>query len=819
MCELGSFGYKQAIAGISVDGTARRLTREGLDADIATADWQAAGYISELARRSTVFGTYTIRGLPSNYTRVFVSLDADRLHGPRTLRSAPNSECDPATCSFDIEWTNGHAVLRIDTNIVSFEDHAHGSIYVKWEQPVDRGHDTCELATCEPSREPGCEARLYTANRCQFGRCGLALVPPLTAMLLCIAVMYWFPEIFFTAAECHTPARLEAESAKVLWRCRVSTLVMGGLMLLLLAFLYIKYFSCCGEGLCTDESWETDPFVMLTDDSLDSLAVHHVASRAPDGSLRVDQCRDGTYTSCDRDDSDGRRRAESSDNNTISTDSRRLQAQGGGGQISLNCVGSYGAWSICPQCGGQQTRSYIITQAKQGTGTPCPAAHGDQESQPCTGMALQDCQVSWGDWSACPVPLCVGGTGQKTRSTQHDGPFCGGAACPAVETESQNCTVDAQPPADCTVGWRGWSACNAGTLTQTRVAYRTSNERCGGTCNLQGQETRACTMAPTPCSGDWTYSDCFCSVDFNGDVRGARNRTYVIAVQGQPQGTPCPHPSGYMEEQWSGCNHILADCCVAKPVPQFLTADYLRPPCPIDCAGEWSCWSACSLSCGGGVQVRHYEVSTAAAHGGVSCSAQDHTFEERSCNEHACPICELPACTLAEDARPIPRMWPGWCCCWGVLLWLLLAALPLALALANLEPEPEAEHEAAALDQAAPELEKEEEAAEEEEFTMWILFLLDPNGIRHAVEVMSSEWSIETIYDKALAATGIPIEDQILLFGGRRLKPGKQLTSYGVQHGSEIVIEAGEGKVVQTRQGKQASGKREIKARRGRQAI
>lgn len=150
------------------------------------------------------------------------------------------------------------------------------------------------------------------------------------------------------------------------------------------------------------------------------------------------------------------------------------------------------------------------------------------------------------------------------------------------------------------------------------------------------------------------------------------------------------------------------------------------------------------------------------------------------------------------------------------MLWLLLAALPLALALANLEPEPAAEPEAAALEPTAPEPEPE---PEKEEFTMWILFLLDPGGIRHAVEVMSSEWSIETIYDKALATTGIPIDDQILLFGGRRLKPGKQLTTYGVQHGSEIVIEARGGKVVETRQGKHAAGKREIKAKRGRQAI
>ena len=51
-------------------------------------------------------------------------------------------------------------------------------------------------------------------------------------------------------------------------------------------------------------------------------------------------------------------------------------------------------------------------------------------------------------------------------------------------------------------------------------------------------------------------------------------------------------------------------------------------------------------------------------------------------------------------------------------------------------------------------------------------------------------------------------------------EPGKKLTSYGVQHGSEIVIEAREGKAVETRQGKQSTGRRrEIKKTKGRQAI
>ena len=114
--------------------------------------------------------------------------------------------------------------------------------------------------------------------------------------------------------------------------------------------------------------------------------------------------------------------------------------------------------------------------------------------------------------------------------------------------------------------------------------------------------------------------------------------------------------------------------------------------------------------------------------------------------------------------------------------------------------------------------ESEPEPEEEEKFTMWILFLLDPTGTRHAIEVMSSEWSVETVRDKVQAATGIAVEDQILKFGGRYLKSGKKLTSYGIEHGSEIQIETREGKTVETRQARQA-GRREMVAEKGRQVI
>ena len=64
---------------------------------------------------------------------------------------------------------------------------------------------------------------------------------------------------------------------------------------------------------------------------------------------------------------------------------------------------------------------------------------------------------------------------------------------------------------------------------------------------------------------------------------------------------------------------------------------------------------------------------------------------------------------------------------------------------------------------------------------IWILFVVDPQGTRHAFEVLESEWNIDTVYARIAAATGIPVAKQELRFGNRVLRMGKKLTSYGVQ--------------------------------------
>lgn len=51
-------------------------------------------------------------------------------------------------------------------------------------------------------------------------------------------------------------------------------------------------------------------------------------------------------------------------------------------------------------------------------------------------------------------------------------------------------------------------------------------------------------------------------------------------------------------------------------------------PEPVDCQGNWSNWSSCSKSCGGGTQSRTWRTTTQPQNGGAACP----TTQTRSCN-------------------------------------------------------------------------------------------------------------------------------------------------------------------------------------------
>ncbi|TSK16074.1 SCO-spondin [Bagarius yarrelli] len=266
------------------------------------------------------------------------------------------------------------------------------------------------------------------------------------------------------------------------------------------------------------------------------------------------------------------------------------------------------------------------------------------------------CQWSeWGPWSVCQEP-CSGGFRQRERKAlattlgpqctrqQSQSQSCNTGLCPSERCEDRGRVYEAscanQCPRSCADLWEHVQClqgvchpgcrCPDGWLLQDRQCVRVPACRCGlpienGTLEIMpGQNvtvecntcvcvngTLVCTDQPCPTYGVWgPWSECSVSCG-----TGQRTRT-----------RPCTHTPGgpNCEETIQRQNCIL-------------------PACPADCVlSEWSPWSDCSVSCGGGVSVRRKTILQQSEPGGKACSTsiEQHT----ACNTNSC----LPECPLGQ---------------------------------------------------------------------------------------------------------------------------------------------------------------------------
>eukprot|EP01052_Picozoa_sp_SAG31_P015833 SAG31_NODE_1028_length_10273_cov_22.700413_4_plen_1559_part_00 len=277
----------------------------------------------------------------------------------------------------------------------------------------------------------------------------------------------------------------------------------------------------------------------------------------------------------------------------------------------VDCAGSWSDWDACSaECdGGTQQRVYTVSVQASDGGTACPS--DSPETRSCN---LQGCPVpcagTWRLWSDCSQP-CGGGTQHRTFTVTTPASN-GGTACPATVSQACN-TIGC--PVDCSGSWSSWSACSAqcGGGIQARnytIHVQPSND--GAECPSETQQHRICNSdecveTSIDCAGAWAaWTDC--SAECGG---GTQQREFQVAVASQNGGAPCPTPLS--EEQ---------DCNIDA--------------CPVDCEGSWSPWEACTEPCGGGTQLRTYSVDNPASNGGTECPSE--TTQTQSCNTQDCPV-------------------------------------------------------------------------------------------------------------------------------------------------------------------------------------
>eukprot|EP00992_Anisonema_acinus_P001480 TRINITY_DN10480_c0_g1_i2.p1 TRINITY_DN10480_c0_g1~~TRINITY_DN10480_c0_g1_i2.p1 ORF type:complete len:1157 (+),score=247.08 TRINITY_DN10480_c0_g1_i2:56-3472(+) len=171
------------------------------------------------------------------------------------------------------------------------------------------------------------------------------------------------------------------------------------------------------------------------------------------------------------------------------------------------------------------------------------------------------------------------------------------------------------------------SGCVSDGTGDCRNLQKSTNSGCGGwdspgandgdtTFTVDGGKLYFRTVG-VDCVGSWGAYEA-CSVTCG---MGFQVRTYAVAYAGTG-GAACPAADG--ETQSSACTPV---------------------ECPIHCEGDFTDYTVCSVSCGGGTQSRTYTYTTPAAHGGDTCPTVEGTTQSRECDTSICP-CAFNLLTL-----------------------------------------------------------------------------------------------------------------------------------------------------------------------------
>ena len=294
------------------------------------------------------------------------------------------------------------------------------------------------------------------------------------------------------------------------------------------------------------------------------------------------------------------------------------------------------------------------------------------------GYQIQDCNretcpvwSAWTSWTECTVS-CGGGKSIRTRKCglpDELGPQRLDLLCPGEKQESKVCNKNNCPKPS---PWSGWSECSAscggGTRTKTRQCNQvTGRDSFGNPCKVDLIEMESCNNQDCPVWTPWTeWTECSKSCG-GGTRKKVRECALPRHLSGQCQGDAvmteecnpgnCPTLTPWSE--WTQCSKSCGSGSQRRVRQCKLQSRNLnRNPCfepleedrqcnPQDCPKwtDWSEWTECSASCGGGTRTKVRE-----------CKDGNEILGSGSCasgNDSVTEVCNPP------DTHPCP-MWTEW---------------------------------------------------------------------------------------------------------------------------------------------------------------
>lgn len=333
-------------------------------------------------------------------------------------------------------------------------------------------------------------------------------------------------------------------------------------------------------------------------------------------------------------------------------------------------------WSICSATcgGGSMTRTRTCNNP--------PPQHG---GKPCSGLSIEYgscnahlCPVDggfsdWSLWGTCTV-TCGGGSSRRHRLCNKPEPLYGGSNCSGIYEEARQCNDNPCPIDGGFDEWSSWSVCSAscggGLKTRKRTCTMPSPLYGGQNCSGLFKETDSCNVSPCPVNGgfgNWgSWSVCSASCGGGNRERHRLCNSPTPANGGKDcEGNfsstilcnefPCPIHGGFTDwSTWTVCSHScggglktrMRSC--TNPSPQNggkpCTGHFSESlncnvyNCPIDGGfSHWSAWSLCSDSCGGGTSIRSRSCTNPSPlYGGENCTG-DYD-EQTTCNSQHCPV-------------------------------------------------------------------------------------------------------------------------------------------------------------------------------------
>ncbi|XP_043922260.1 SCO-spondin-like [Protopterus annectens] len=272
---------------------------------------------------------------------------------------------------------------------------------------------------------------------------------------------------------------------------------------------------------------------------------------------------------------------------------------------------------------------------------------------PDTMICEDFCQWSeWGIWSPCRQP-CSGGFRIRERHPQHED---GSKLCKDPWLQSESCNTALCPGELCEDRRKKYEPLCANECPRSCMDLWEHVQCLQGECKPGCRCPEGFLLQDGDCV---PVSTCHCSfVSTNGSVEVGAGETVLIdcnnctCINGTFWCIEMKCPTFGPWSRWSPCSETCGGgqmmrnrTCEESTEGLECTGDATEikecnlQPCPVDClVSNWSDWSECSVSCGGGVSVQERRIIIAPQNGGEECPSV--LLLHRPCNAQNCtPEC------------------------------------------------------------------------------------------------------------------------------------------------------------------------------------